>query len=146
MYLHFKAIFKSAALVIFCVSLCGDVYPQSIQSSEHRVWTDISGEDCETTQMVLDFAAVDAGKDKSIIIIARLGSKERSRQLNRRRLSLPANYLVKTRGFSEKRIVTAEGARAGRVGQVEIYVGGELHTVLKMKRNQDFTTGCVPAG
>ena len=122
------------------------IYAQEIQSAEPQVWTDMSGEDCETTMAVLDFAMIAAGKTKSLIIIAQLGNGESSRRLNSHRLRFLVSYPVNGRGFSEKRIVTAQGERVRGAGQVEIYVGGDLHTVFKMKRNKDFTTGCIPAG
>ena len=54
--------------------------------------------------------------------------------------------MTDVRGFPAKRIVTAEGGRVKGLGQVEVYVGGKLHTLFRMKRNKDFATGCVLVG
>ncbi len=151
MLIHLKFILMATLLAVTFYSASG--YAQEIQSSEPRVWADISGEDCETITAALDHALIDAGHtmintgiDKSIIIIARLGRGETSRQLNRRRLRPLVSFMVETRRFSERRIVSAEGERIRGAGRIEIYVGGELHTIFQIRRNRDLTTGCGPAG
>jgi hypothetical protein len=111
------------------------------QGAQPRV---VAGVDChaeESVKSLLDQAAITAGGDKSMIIIARLGDGESSRGLSRRRLSAPSMYLVGVRGVPEDRVITAEGGRVRGPGQVEVYVGGELLVVFKMKRNRDFGQG-----
>jgi hypothetical protein len=103
----------------------------------------LTGADCEGIMMRLDIIAIaadEAGKDKTIIIISRLGSGESSRNLGRRRLRQVADYL--NRRVARERIITAEGERVRGLGQLEFYVGGNLRSVFKVKRSRDLVTGC----
>ena len=145
---HPKTDLIFSILFICCLSMSGFAYAQDRQSSEPRVFGEpdgMSGVECDSIKMYLDFvhiAAMEAGEDRAIIIIARLGSGERSHSLNRRRLNAPSSYLVNNRGFPKARVVAAEGERVRSLGQVEFYVGGRLHTVFKVKRNRDLVKGC----
>jgi hypothetical protein len=106
------------------------------------------GVDChdeEHTKALLDFAAISAGTDKTIILIARLGTGERSRNLTRLRLRIAGGYLMENRGVPKDRVITAEGERVRGLGHVEVYVGGRLHTLFKMKRSRGFG-GCGLGG
>jgi hypothetical protein len=139
-----KSIYR---VIIICCLLIGNyAYAQTSQSSTPRIWGEpngLSGFDCETTMMLLDFVAIadrESGKDQSIIVIARLGSGERSRSLIRRRLVPLAEYL--TRRVSKDKIILAEGERVRGLGQIELYVRGNLHTVIKVKRNSNLVKGC----
>ncbi len=103
----------------------------------------LTGVDCEGIMTRLDLIAIaadEAGKDQTIIIIARLGSGESSRHLIRGRLRQVADYL--NRRVSRDRIITAEGERVRGPGQLEFYVGGKLHSVFKLKRNRNLVKGC----
>ena len=107
----------------------------------------LTGADCEGIMMRLDFIAIaaeESGKDQTIIIIARLGSGESSRNLVGGRLRQVADYL--NRRVSRDRIITAEGERVRGLGQLGFYVGGKLHSVFKVKRNKDLVKGCDPSG
>jgi hypothetical protein len=96
----------------------------------------------EHVKAILDFASIERKKDETtIFIIARLGTGESSRRLNQRRLYAPTQYFIETRGIPETKIVAAEGARVKGPGLVEIYVGGKLYAVFKMKRHRDFSQG-----
>ena len=93
--------------------------------------------------MRLDFVAVaaqEAGKDQTVIIIARLGSGESSRGLSRSRLKQVADYL--NRRLARERIIPVEGVRVKGLGQLEFYVGGKLNIVFKVRRNRDLVRGC----
>ncbi|HEV2913736.1 MAG TPA: hypothetical protein VGX92_10700 [Pyrinomonadaceae bacterium] len=103
----------------------------------------LTGADCEGIMTRLDFIAIaadEAGKDQTIIIIARPGTGESSRNLVRGRLRQVADYL--NRRISRERIIMAEDARVRSLGQLEFYVGGRLHSVFKVKRNRDLIKGC----
>jgi hypothetical protein len=68
----------------------------------------VAGVDCnddEHAKAILDHASIDAKKDETIFIIARLGTGESSRSLSRRRLYAPRHYLMETRGIPESRIM-----------------------------------------
>ena len=137
------------SITICCIlgALISTAHPQSSQSSSPEIYGEpdgITGTDCESTMMRLDFIAIAAdqpSKDQTIIIIARLGRGERVRTLNRRRLAQVADYL--TRRVSKDRIISAEGERISGLGQLEFYVGGRLHTIFKVRRNRDLVRGCA---
>ena len=111
-----------------------------------RTWGDpdgFTGRDCETTMMLLDFVAIAdraGAKDQSIIIVARRGRGETSRTLVARRLKQVSDYM--TRRVSRDKIVATEGGPLNGLAQLEFYVAGRLHTVIKIKRNRDIVAGC----
>jgi hypothetical protein len=119
-------------------------YAQSNQPSGPYVVEGVDCNDEEHVKALLDDAAITAGQDKTIIIIARLGTREPSRKLIQARLLIVSNYLIETRGVPKNRIISAEGERVRGLGDVEIYVGGRLHVLFRMKRNKGF--GGCPAG
>jgi hypothetical protein len=81
-------------------------------------------------------------RDSNIIIIARLGSREYSLPLLRRRVSSVSAYILMGHSFSRDRVVTAQGERIRGLGQVEIYISGREFLILKLRRNRDIFTGC----
>lgn len=112
------------------------------QKEEARyVVADVDCNDDEHAKAILDDAGIEAKIDETIFIIARLGTGESSRTLSRRRLYAPMHYLIETRGISKDKIVPAEGERVKGPGRVEIYVGGKLFALFKMKRHRDFGQG-----
>jgi hypothetical protein len=110
-----------------------------------RIWLGFDGTHCETTKAELDRVTQTAGRDKAIIIIARLGSGESSRMINRRRLGGLRDYLESVRAIAPDKLITAEGERVHGLGRVELYVGGELLMVFTLNRNKDFWRGCSTA-
>ena len=68
-------------------------------------------------------------------IIAHLGSGERSRQLNRRRLACIRSMLINS---SPEKITFAEGERVNGLGRVEFYLGSELMQVALVAHNGNF--------
>ena len=131
----------SLALIVCSVSF-EPVGAQNSQSPELYVVGGSRGLDGasleETTSHYLDLIAKSAGEEKSIIMVARLGDGESSRRIIRRRLSALRDYFVNTRRIAESSVVTAEGERVRGLGQVEVYVGGKLLVVFRMRRNRDF--------
>lgn len=101
---------------------------------------------CERHILTLEGAHHAAGKDGLIILIARLGSGENRRNLNRRRLHNARVYLTEYLNLrAPETIVTAEGERVKGYARVEIYVGGRLHYAIALKRNADLIVGsCEP--
>lgn len=138
-----KLKFLLLTLFAFCWALSSYVYAQSVQPLAPHVAVGVDCYDEEHTKALLDYAVIEAGKDKTIILIARLGTGEHSRKLIWLRLRIASEYLMETRGVSKDRVVTAEGERVRDLGHVEIYVGGRLHVLFKMKRNKGFG-GCPP--
>ena len=103
------------------------------------------GNSCESNIARLDTVDSEAGEDRLIIVIARLGNGERSRSFNHRRLHNLRTYLRVVRGRAAESIVTAEGARARGRGRLEIYVGGRLIDVLGVGRGEDLSVGSCAA-
>jgi hypothetical protein len=131
--LGFRFVLTTAVLVCCATSNIGS--PQMLQRPDPII---VDGSNNETTKAELDLLAEKAGTDRLIILIARLGRKEFSRQLNRQRLRTVSEYLKFTRAISADRLVTAEGEKRNEVGQVEAYVDGKLFMVFRLPRNKNF--------
>src|SRR4030095_11452473 len=124
--LHIYAL--AIALVFFSL-------PQAVRAQDKRspelglVGGDfgVDGRRCETTKAELDgIAQVANERDSNVIIIARLGAGEPRRSVNRLRLAQVRDWLLMVRGYSQDRIVIAEGERVSGLGQVEVYIRGKL--------------------
>jgi hypothetical protein len=96
---------------------------------------------CEFNISILTGADRVAGKDGLVIVIARLGKGERSRDLSLRRLHNARTFLTEFGQRSPQTIVTAEGERVGGYGRVELYAGGKLFHVLLIRSNDDLAVG-----
>ena len=92
------------------------------------------GRNCESALALIDNAAVDALKEPnaSIIVIARLGTHERSRRLNELRLKA---VLKRFADKARNNIVGAIGSRTNGMGRVELYVNGELLYAIDYPKN-----------
>ena len=97
---------------------------------------------CDAASGYLDHAVIDTLKleGASLIIIARLGTGEKSSRLNQQRLSVEEEY-IKRRGSNLKYIL-AQGDRVVGLGRVELYVGGRLLHILPFKKNAK--SHCLP--
>ncbi|HEX7313994.1 MAG TPA: hypothetical protein VF297_08730 [Pyrinomonadaceae bacterium] len=102
----------------------------------------IDGTNCETTKSDFDSIA-SATRSGLIIIIARRGRGERSSTIVARRLQNIRGYLMATRGVQEHDIVTAQGEPTNGLGQVEVYISGNLFVKFLMKTNRDFFKNCA---
>lgn len=101
---------------------------------------------CEYNISTLSAAHHAAGENGLVIVIARLGDGEHTKDLNRRRLHNARVYLTE---FDWRRrpetVITAEGERVKGYGRIELYVQGKLFKVLGVKRNRDLLVGsCEP--
>lgn len=107
---------------------------------------------CEDSINILDSLTQRTAPDELIFVIARLGDKETRANIGRRRLHNVRAYL--TEYLTEPRvrrkpetIILAEGERVRGLGQIELYAGGKLFWVLKIRRNADLVVGtCYPDG
>lgn len=136
-------------IVLAALVLCGAVMSDNASAQggvelASRVVEVNSGDCGEYAKALLDDVIINEGQDKSFIIIARLGTGERSRKLVRERLYAPSNYLVESRGVPKSRVITAEGERVRGLGHVEVYVSGNLRLLFKMERNKNFVSDCRP--
>ncbi len=77
-----------------------------------------------------------------LIAIARLGTGEFSRELNRSRLYIVRATLIEDLGLEEPEVVTAEGERVNGYGRVDIYVGGKLIDALLVNRGKALCGDC----
>jgi hypothetical protein len=89
---------------------------------------------CESAAAVMDFAVIDTRKlpDSYLIIVARLGKRERS-NLNQIRLANAEEYVLR-RG-SDLKYVLAVGQRTSGLGRLELYVGGRLYQIMPYEKN-----------
>ena len=92
------------------------------------------GRNCEGVLSLIETAAVDALKEPnaSIIVIARLGTHERSRRLNELRLKA---VLKRFADKARNSVVGAIGSRTKGMGRIELYVNGELLYAIAYPKN-----------
>ena len=91
--------------------------------------------ECEGAATRLDYAVLNTRKLEGayLILIARLGTGETSRNLNQARLSGVEEYVLR-RG-SDLKYVLAQGSRVKGLGRIEIYVGGQLAEIMPLRKN-----------
>ncbi len=104
--------------------------PITVDADSHETWT-----------TEISYLSQSIGADEPVILIARLGNREASGSLSRRRLQVARMYLHVGRGrepqLREENIVTAEGERVRGAGRIEAYVRGKLFMVCVFKRNRN---------
>jgi hypothetical protein len=102
----------------------------------------VDGSHCEDAKAEWDLiAAIANERNSNVIIIGHLGSGERSRRINRLRLSQIRSYLFLVRAYGPERVIVAEGERVRGLGLVEVYINGNPFIIYRMRRNKDFFTG-----
>jgi hypothetical protein len=126
-----------AVAVVLC---CAISQVNALQVPQRPEPIIVYGSNNETTKAELDLLAEKAGKDKLIILIARLGRREFSRRLSQQRLRTVRDYLRFTRAMSENRLITAEGERVSDFGRVEAYLDGKLVMVFRLSPNKNFAS------
>lgn len=137
---------KIAAVLVgitFIAPLAADGLPQ--ESARSNSTQKLKPAGCETNAALLDNVKAKFSKDAAgsmIIVVARLGRRERSRELNRRRLFNVKYYLKNHLGLDGERIVTAAGEQSEGYGRVEIYVGGLLLETLVAEPGKDLCVTC----
>ncbi len=95
---------------------------------------------CETNEVFMDSILAlmeeEPNPASNIILIARLGRREKNRDLNRRRLfNVSTRYKIYK--LPTEKIVLAEAEKTQEFGRVEIYWNGEMITALVARRNRD---------
>ena len=102
----------------------------------------VDGSYCESAKADWDLIAQVANeRNSNVIVIAHLGTGERSRRINRLRLSQIRNHLMFVRAYDADRVIAAEGARVPGLALVEVYINGKPFIIYRMRRNKDFFTG-----
>lgn len=81
-----------------------------------------------------------------LIIIARLGNGEKSREINRRRLDNVSEYMKNAYGVEPKKIIIAQGEKTNGFGRIEFYLAGQMVGALLVNRNRDFFVNCYDYG
>jgi hypothetical protein len=79
--------------------------------------------------------------DGVIVVIAHLGTGERTRQSNWRRLHNVRRYFV-DHGIPPERVITAEGTPSNGKATVELYLGGRLRLEITADRDKDVRVDC----
>ena len=120
------------ALILSAVMLIG--FPPWTTQNRRPITPFLSEKpiDCETFAAQLDISIIEWRelKDTRMIFIARLGTGERDRKINRGRHEWLEEYLQK-KGVA---YVFAEGDRVKGLGRMEVYVGGRLVMSAPTKR------------
>jgi hypothetical protein len=99
---------------------------------------------CEQNSLLLDTTRYTVAKqptDTVLVAIARLGTGEVSRKLNRRRLENLRTYWRELK-LPKSRLILAEGEDVEGYGRVELYVMGKLHETLTVGRGKDLCITC----
>ena len=139
-----KVSIQAKLMLLICFLVTCSMTPATQFASEQSPQPTLNG--CEMNNHYLDNAHHLAGEDGTIIAIARLGTGERSRALNRRRLHNIRVYLTEF-GWHRppKTVITAESDRVNGYGRIDLYVRGLLWASLEVRRNQDLVVGsCEP--
>jgi hypothetical protein len=77
-----------------------------------------------------------------LIVIARLGDGENSRELIRRRMYNVRFFLEKRGRLAPKKFVVAEGERVKGYGRFEYYLGGKLFEQILFNKNRYICHSC----
>lgn len=75
-----------------------------------------------------------------LIMIARLGNKERNNNLNWQRLKVAEQF---AHMHFMPDVITAQGKKTKGLGQVEVYYGGVLRLVILAQKNEKFDEKCL---
>ncbi len=140
---------KIAALLVgitLIAPLAADGLPQ--RSAQSNSTQGLKPAGCETNAALLDNVKAEFSKEAAgsiIIAVARLGRRDVSRELNRRRLFNVKYYLKNRLGLDGEKIVTAEAEQIEGYGRVEIYVGGHLLETLVAEPGKDLCVTCCGA-
>ena len=103
----------------------------------------VNGSSNEDAKANIALLAQSAHEGDLIILIARLGDRETSTSLNRRRLRTVREYLPVEPGLNrqpipDKDIITAIGDRVRGKGRIEAYLRGKLFMIFVFNRNRGF--------
>jgi hypothetical protein len=134
----------NAALVFIALTAlvrvdCDAVTRQVGDESRSPITVKSDANACELNSLYMDRIRVElAESDQVVIIVARLGTGERSRWLSERRLNTAYAYL----GGGPKRVVLAQGKPVNGEGRLEFYVRGRLFLVSLAPREKNICPTC----
>lgn len=149
--MHFVNRVKGLLLTGATLVLVMPLFPVLIQGQEPKSASfsddrSVLVNTCESNRFRLEDVNSFAGKDGTMILIARLGKGEQSISLNHRRLHNARIYLSKFLLRKPDTIIVAEGERVMGRGRIEVYVGGKLVDAFGVGTNQDFYIGTCEWG
>lgn len=127
-----KAIATAALLLALCTPTA-----RARQQSEGPKPEVVGNNNCEENRSLFDYVDTKTRGDAFVIIIARPGSGDRVREMNRRRLHNIREYLTYIREVPPRKIIVAEGERVKGRGRVEVYAGGRMVAVFNVGPNED---------
>lgn len=123
-------------LVLAVIGIYIFIAPQVISAQ-------FKGDNCENVSARLDGIRNDFLSEyvsQAIILISRVGSKEKAGNLNQRRLYTVKAYLTAL-GVPSGQFVTASGDTEAEHGTIEIYYGGYLRGTIFAEKNADIRVG-----
>lgn len=131
--------------IAFCICLlfigCSGTAVAQKQSGTQIVKGDANS--CELNSLHLDYLVQDArASSERVFVIGRLGKRETSRLLNRRRLHIARNHLVTSGRLNKDFVVFAEGDQSDKEGRLEFYLGSKLYLVSLIERGKDVCLTC----
>ncbi|MCI0525212.1 MAG: hypothetical protein L0Y75_08130 [Acidobacteria bacterium] len=136
-----RGVLATATLLSIMAFSSGKVESQNLRASAYSDEKASMDNNCELNIHRLHNINEIAGKDNLIIIIARLGSGERNKALNSRRLHNARAFLKEFLRRDEQAILVAEGEKVTGRGRLDFYIGGKLTDSLGMSANEDLYVG-----
>ena len=120
--------------------------PLLMRAQEQKSGTNIVKGDanaCELNSAHLDALTREArATSERVFVIARLGKRERSKALNRRRLHMTRNYIITSGRLVKDNVVFAEGDQADTQGRLEFYLGSKLYLISLVEYGKDVCLTC----
>ena len=130
-------------LTVALVCWCLVVSPLSAQNPAAAKPIIVDAAFNEDSKANIALLAQSVNEGEGVILIARLGNDESSRNLSRQRLEVVRDYLpvnpgLNRQSISDENIVMAYGERVRGKGRIEAYVRGRLFMVFVFMRNKNF--------
>lgn len=114
--------------------------PQQQKKSKENI------NNCESNRLKLEILHHTAHNDNPLIFVAHLGTGEKSRQLNHRRLHNLRVYLEDFLHRSRKTLLLTEGESKSGDGAVDVYINGKLVDSFTLKTGEDLYLGTCEWG
>lgn len=131
-------------LIVFVVCVGVFLFPLLGQTSSNER-NRLTG--CEENEARLDKISLSfsekSGPENVLIIIARQGDGESSKQINLHRLHNAKEYILyRVPAIQRNRVVVAEGEKVAGLGKVEFYLNGKLIDFLLVAKNRPLCVDC----
>jgi hypothetical protein len=101
------------------------------------------GHESENNSAIADEFLVRASKDaRRILVVSRLGRRERGMRLHQRRLHNAVERLLIRKRFAREKVIPLIGERVTGRARIEYYIGEQLYWVIELDTNRDFIVEC----